>query len=186
MERSLRPAPALALVLALTACASSRSTPGDRAYEAGDWAGAAAAYESTLRDDPAARSDPRLLVRLALVYARPDTPVYEPERAVEMLRDVAQRFPRTQAGADAALLLPQLEQEVRLAAAVASAARRIVDLEGELERARQEAQALDAAARARDDQLTRLRASLAEAQVQLRRVRDELEQLKRIDLQRRP
>jgi hypothetical protein len=49
-----------------------------------------------------------------------------------------------------------------------------------------EARTLDAAVKAGADQIQRLRAMLAEREVQLRRVRDELEQLKRIDLQRAP
>jgi hypothetical protein len=176
---------AVALVLALTGCASAPG-PGDRAFREGDYPAAAAAYESSLRRDPKARADARLLLRLGLIYATPATPVYEPERAIEVLKEVARNFPSDPAAVEATLLLPHLEQEVRLAAAVASAQRRIADLEGELVREREQAQALDAATKGREDQLTRLRASLADAQAQLRRVRDELEQLKMIDLQRKP
>ena len=184
MHRDWPVSSAVALVLILTGCASARG-PGDRAFQAGDYPAAAAAYESALQDDPGARSDARLLFRLGLVYAEPDTPVYEPERAIEVLKDVATRFSSNPAAAEAARLIPHLEQEVRLAAAVASAERRIADLEGELARQREEAHALTAAAKANDDQLARLRGWLADAQAQLRRVREELEQLKRIDLQRK-
>jgi chromosome segregation ATPase len=84
------------------------------------------------------------------------------------------------------VLVPQLEEEVHLTEAVAAARARIAELEGELTKVREEAHTLDAAARAKDEQANRLRASLADAQAQLKRVRDELEQLKRIDLRRAP
>ncbi len=184
MLRDLRFLLVLAVVSALAACVTTRS-PGDRAFEAGDYAAAAAAYEGDLQRDPNARTDARLLLRLGLAYAEPDSAVYEPERALEVLRDVATRFPKDPYGAQATLLFPRVEREVRLAAALASERRRIADLEGQLARALEEAQALDAGVKTRDEQLARLRTSLAEAQSQLRRVREELEQLKRIDLQRR-
>ena len=84
------------------------------------------------------------------------------------------------------MLVPQLDQQVRLTEAIAAARARIADLETELTRVHREAQTLDAAVRAKDEQANRLRASLADAQAQLKRVRDELEQLKRIDLKRAP
>jgi hypothetical protein len=185
MRHNAGAAATLTVVLVLTGCASARK-PGDRAFQAGDYPAAAAAYEAAIQRTPAARADPELLLRLAIAYARPDTTVYEPQRAVEVLKEVVTRFRGDRAAREAALLLPNLEQEVRLLAAVASARRTIADLEGELARTREETHALDAAAKTREDQLARLHASLADAQAQLRRVRDELEQLKRIDLRRRP
>lgn len=185
MHRELCLVSALALVLVLAGCASLRG-PGDRAFEAGDYPGAAAAYESALQRDPNARSDARLLLRLGLAYAEPESAVYEPQRALEVLRDVVTRFPKDRSAAQAALLLPHLEREVSLATALASERSRIADLEGQLVRALEEAHTLDADVKAREEQLVRLRASLADVQAQLRRVREELEQLKRIDLQRRP
>lgn len=185
MTRDLRTLPALALTLALARCASVRG-PADRAFEAGNYAGAAAAYEDILRRDPQSRGDARLLLRLGLAYAIPGSPVHEPAKALAVLKDVARRFPATSAGAQATVLVPQVEQQIRLTEAVAAARARIADLEGELAKVREEAHALDAATRAKDEQANRLRASLADAQAQLRKVRDELEQLKRIDLRRAP
>ena len=185
MTRDLRTLPALALTLALTGCASV-SGPADRAFEAGNYAGAAAAYEDVLRRDPRARGDPRLLLRLGLAYAIPGSTVHEPAKALALLQDVAARFPATHEGGQATVLVPQLDQQVRLTAAIAAARARIADLDAELTRVREETQTLDAAVRAKDEQANRLRASLADSQVQLKRVRDELEQLKRIDLKRAP
>ncbi len=185
MRRELALVLTPALVAALAACTSSRAT-GDRAFAAGDYPAAAAAYEGALQHDPNARSDALLLFRLGLAYADADTPVYEPERAVELLREVVARFPKDRAAERAAQLLPHLEREVRLEATVASERRRVADLEAQLAKALEEAHALNAEVAAREEQLARLRAALADAQAQARRVREELEQLKRIDLQRRP
>ena len=185
MTGDLRTLPALALTLAIAGCASV-SGPADRAFEAGNYAGAAAAYEDILRRNPQARSDARLLLRLGLAYAMPGSAIHELAKALAVLKDVSRRFPATSAGAQATVLVPQVEQQIRLADEVAAARTRIADLEGELARLREEAHTLDAAARAKDEQANRLRASLADAQAQLKRVRDELEQLKRIDLRRAP
>ena len=185
MTRDLRTLPALTLAFALAGCASV-SGPADRAFEAGNYAGAAAAYEDVLRRDPRARGDARLMLRLALAYATPASPVHDLAKALPLLKDVAARFPATREGAQATVLVPQFEQQVRLTDAIAAARARVADLESELTRVRGEAQTLDAAVRAKDEQANRLRASLADAQAQLKRVRDELEQLKRIDLKRAP
>jgi len=185
VTRDLRTLPALALTLALAGCASV-SGPADRAFEAGNYAGAAAAYEDLLRRDPRAHGDARLLLRLGLAYATPGTRVHDLAKALAVLKDVAVRFPSTSAGAQATVLLPQVEQQMRLTEALAAARARLADLEGELTKLREEAHTLDAATRTRDDQVNRLRASLADAQAQLKRVREELEQLKRIDLRRTP
>jgi hypothetical protein len=185
MTHDVRTLVALALTLALAGC-TSVSGPADRAFEAGNYASAAAAYEDVLRRDPQARGNSRLLLRLGLAYAMPASPVHDPAKALSLLKDVAVRFPATREGGQATVLVPQVEQQVPLTAALAAARARIADLEGELTKVREEAQTLDAAARAKDEQANRLRASLADAQGQLKRVREELEQLKRIDLRRTP
>jgi tetratricopeptide (TPR) repeat protein len=161
----------LALIaLAMVGCASVKSV-ADREFEAGNYAAAAAAYEEALRSQPAARRDPDLRLRLGLAYAMPST-ARDPARAVEVLRDVPALFPRTPAAAQAVLLVPLLEQERRLSDDLASARLQLAALEGALKE--------------RDEQAQRLRLTLADTQAQLKRVREELEQLKRIDLQRGP
>jgi len=156
--------------LAMAGCASVKSV-ADREFEAGNYAAAAAAYEEALRSQPAARRDPDLHLHLGLAYAMPST-AHDPARAVEVLRDVPSLFPRTPAAAQAVLLVPLLEQERRLSDDFASARLQLAALEGALKE--------------RDEQAQRLRLTLADTQAQLKRVREELEQLKRIDLQRGP
>jgi septal ring factor EnvC (AmiA/AmiB activator) len=70
------------------------------------------------------------------------------------------------------LVVPLLEQERRLADELAAARLQLAALEG--------------AVKERDEQAQRLHTTLADTQAQLHRVREELEQLKRIDLQRGP
>jgi TolA-binding protein len=158
------------IALAMAGCASVKGV-ADREFEAGNYAAAAAAYEEALRSQPAARRDPDLRLRLGLAYAMPST-AHDPARAVEVLRDVPTLFPRTPAAAQAVLLVPLLEQERRLSDDLASARLQLAALEGALKE--------------RDEQAQRLRLTLADTQAQLKRVREELEQLKRIDLQRGP
>ena len=182
MRRELRFLPAL--VLAVASCATV-PTVADRAFRAGDYPAAAAAYEEALRTDPGARDDAALRLRLALAYARPG-PAHDPRRAVAVLQRLAARFPRSKEAAQAALLIPQLEHEAALEEAAAAAAAQIAALKDTLAGSQQEMRTLAAAVKTAAEQLQHLRAALAEREAQLRRVRDELEQLKRIDLQRGP
>ncbi len=183
MSACCRVVPALALAVA--ACASVPSV-ADRKFAAGDYQGAAAAYEESLRADRRARLDAALCLRLGISYAVPDTPAHDPVRAVAVLKDVAARFPRRPEGAQAALLVPQLEYEARLAAELADASTRVDVLAASLASAQDANRSLEATAKTTAEQLGRARAALAEKDAQLRRVREELEQLKRIDLQRAP
>ena len=183
MRPELRCLPAL--VLALASCATVPSV-ADREYSSGDYAAAAAAYEEAMRTDPRARDNPALALRLGLAYARPGTPAHDPKRAAAVLRDLETRFPRTQEARQAAALIPQIDHEATLEAAAAVASAKILDLEDALAMLQGEVRTLDAAVKAGAEQVQRLRTMLADREVQLRRVRDELEQLKRIDLQRAP
>jgi hypothetical protein len=161
----------LALVaLGAAGCASVKSV-ADREFEAGNYAAAAAAYEEALRSEPAARRDPALRLRLGLAYAMPGS-AHDPARAVEILRSMPALFPKSGAAAQAVLVVPLLEEERRLADELAAARLQLAALEGALQE--------------RDEQAQRLRTTLADTQAQLHRVREELEQLKRIDLQRNP
>jgi len=173
------------VTIAVTGCATVPSV-ADRRFAAGDYPGAAAAYEEALRIDPRAKRDAALCLRLAIAYAVPGTAAHDPRRALAALNEVAARFPRSNEAAEATLLVPQLEHEVALTAELAAARSRVEALEAELATARDEGRALESAAKAAADQVQRVRASLVDKEAQLRRVREELEQLKRIDLQRAP
>jgi hypothetical protein len=171
--------------LAIAGCATIPSV-ADRAFASGDYSAAAAAYEEALRTDARAGRDPALRLRLGIAYARPGTPAHDPERAISVLKDVATRFPKSIEAAQASLLVPGLEHETVLTAELTVGQARIKTLEAELAAAHDQGHGFEAAARAASEQIQRLRTSLADREAQLRRVRDELEQLKRIDLQRAP
>jgi len=183
MRPELRCLPAL--VLAAASCATVPSV-ADREFDSGNYAAAAAAYEEALRTDPRARANATLSLRLGLAYARPGTPAHDPERAAAVLRDVATRFPKTEEARQASALIPQLDHEAELEAAASTAAARISALQEALARSEEEARNLTSTVKGGNEQVQRLRAALAECEAKLRRVRDELEQLKRIDLQRNP
>lgn len=175
----------LVVALAVTGCATVPSV-ADRAFASGDYAAAAAAYEEALRTDPRAKRDAALCLRLGIVYARPGTPAHDPGRAASVLKDVATRFPRSIEAVQASLLVPGLEHETVLMTELAAGRTRISALQAELTAAQDQGRGCEAAAKAAGDQIQRLRTSLADKEAQLRRVRDELDQLKRIDLQRAP
>ncbi len=174
-----------ALVLALASCATVPSV-GDREFRSGDYAAAAAAYEEALRTDPKAHDNPALCFRLGLAYARPGTPAHDPKRAAAVLRDLVARFPKTEEARQAAILIPQVDYEAALEAAAVIASAKISDLQDALTTLQGEARTLDSAVKAGTEQIQRLRALLAEREAQLRRISDELDQLKRIDLQHSP
>jgi hypothetical protein len=174
-----------AAAVGFASCATVPSV-ADRRFAAGDYQGAAAAYEEALRTDRRAHLDAGLCLRLGIAYAVPGTSAHDPSRAAAVLRDVATRFPKRAEGAQAALLVPQLDYEARLSADLAVATTRVGALEAEIARVREDYRGLGAAAKTTAEQLARARAQLAEKDVQLRRVRDELERLKSIDLRRSP
>ncbi len=156
------------LAVAAAGCASVGSV-ADREFAAGHYGAAAAAYEEALRSDPSAQRDPNLRLHLALAYAMPGN-ANDPAKALDALRNVATLFPKSAAAGTAGLVVPLVEQEIRLTDDLAAAQGQVT--------------ALEAAVKDRDDQLQKLRASLADAQAQLHRVRQELEQLKRLDTRR--
>jgi len=161
----------LALIaLGVTGCASMKSV-ADREFESGNYAAAAAAYEEALRSEPAVRRDAALRLRLGLAYAMPGN-AHNPARAVEVLRAMPALFPNSGAATQAVLVVSLLEEERRFADELAAARLQLTALEGALKE--------------KDEQAQRLRTTLADTQAQLHRVREELEQLKRIDLKRNP
>lgn len=86
---------------------------GDSAFESGDVAAAGEAYESYLASTPWPASADRILFRLALMQASPDSPIYDAKRSHELLVELVERFPGSPYQALAAYLLElrgQLEE----------------------------------------------------------------------------
>jgi hypothetical protein len=160
-----------ALVIAVSAC-STASLRGDRAWQAGHVAAAAEAYEAARSGVVAPIRGDRLLYRLGLAYASPSSPVCDRELARERLDELEKRFPKSPFSEAAAIVLELLD-------AVDEGERRVTALTAQVKSAQDDLETRDAG-------LAQVRVALAETQAELRRTREALDQLKRIDLRRRP
>ena len=159
--------------LLLAACASGLKE-ADRSFAAGDYLQAAAAYETYVDRHPQAADADDALFRLALACAMPGSRVYDRARAGATLDRLVERYPGSPHRPTAAVLLGLFG--------------RLDEVEAEAARTAERLAAAEAAAvetkRVSDEQVGRLRASLAESEAQARRLRDELNRLKSIDLRR--
>lgn len=181
MTRSLT-VPASLAVLALSACASSLRQ-ADSAFDGGDYAHAAAAYEARLAGGGGAETD-RLLLRLGVAYALASSPVHDPALAHERLAALLARYPRSPYCAAATLVLELQDGVASCGERAACLEDAVDDLQAQADRRDEAARTAQASLHQKDEELARLHAALAEAQTQLQRVLHEIEQLKRIDLQR--
>lgn len=151
---------------------------GDREFAAGEFAAAVRAYEDVVAGHPGGAASERALFRLALIHSSPGSGAFDPQCA----RELALRLAGESEGAyheEATLLLALL-------GAWAAGEERMAATDGELASLREQVAAAGESVRGREAALERLRARLADAEAELARVRTELEELKRIDLQRRP
>ncbi len=179
----IRASTGLLFVLGLAGCASALRD-ADRAFDSGDYARAAVAYEAALAARPQAHLDERALFRLAVTHAMPDSPVYDPAKAETLLVDLSRLHPDGPYAERTRVILPFVRQARKMEDEVAEGAARITTLQGQIDALTGRVQGLQADLKDRDGELARLRASLAETQEHLHRVEAELEALKRIDLQR--
>jgi len=156
---------------------------GETAFEAGDYLRAMEAYRAYLRETPDGPMADRVLFRLALVYALPESPVRDTARSVELLADLVREHPDSLFRSPAEVLL---QQQRELAAEHSEVER----LRGDLGRRETQIQGLtqelDRTRQADQTELERLRADLTRREERVRQLTEELEKLKQIDLQRRP
>jgi uncharacterized coiled-coil protein SlyX len=169
----LRAALLTTAALLLASCASG-VRQGDRAFTARDYATAIPAYERALAAEPAPATRDAVRFRLALSYVAAGGNGPEADRGRALLAELAASPPS--AYRDAATFILGLQTSATGAQSAADACNgRLTDLEAEVRK-------LHEASKAQDDALTRLRAFLADAQVQLHHTQDELRRLKEIDL----
>jgi len=109
---------------------------GEKYFLIGDYSNAAEAYNTYLRQKPAAANRDYVLFRLALAYAFPESPVYSAPQSMQLLQQVA-RLPESQYKPEAQLLLRLLEGTDRLKADVSKRDERIKELTRELEKLKQ-------------------------------------------------
>jgi DNA repair exonuclease SbcCD ATPase subunit len=184
---------------------------GDIYFEAGEYAKAADAYEAYLSNKPSTKEHDRVLFNLALAYSVPSTSVYNPQKARERLERLLALFPGSRYAAHSRLILKLNGDVAALKADIKRREDQIISLNGEIETLKNEiaqrekrgaflagemerqkrgsdsriAQLQNEAERLRHE-TERLRSSLGEKEGQIRALRNELQQLKRIDIERRP
>jgi len=162
-------------VLTLAAGCVSGGSALDRHFRSGEFSEVVRAFEadSTLHERPAA------MYRAGLAYALPDSPVYDPDRALAVFDRLQALHPKH----------PQREHVAQLQQLL-----RHVDLQEERQMSR------DARLRAQQSQIDELKAQLArektradrldrevrEREARIRALQDELAALKQIDLSRPP
>jgi predicted RNase H-like nuclease (RuvC/YqgF family) len=170
---------------------------GEQALVAGDYTAAVQAYERYLERNPEAKDRDYVMFRLAMSLAREGSPAHDPERAMQVLRELAAQYPESPWVIPAQMILEMKSQLQQQDAEIARTEARIAQLSGELDAAnRQEAewraqlqqleQATTEESKQKEAKLKKLRASLDETMQRIRKLTAELEALKKIDLQRRP
>jgi len=157
----------------LAGCASGLKE-ADRSFASGDYLQAAAAYETYVDRHPTAADADDALFRLALAYTVPESRVYDRSRAAATLELLVKRHPQSPHRPAAGVLLGLLGRLDEVEAEAARTSERLAAAET----------AGVEAKKAHDEQVARLRASLTESEAQARRLRDELNRLKSIDLRR--
>ena len=183
MRRSLA---VLALAALLAGCATSR---GDRLVAAGRIEDAAAAYEKASGGAwwwSSSDGSFEAAVKLGVLLASPESPLYDPAAARHIWEGVAGRGAGTPWGLEAELLLDRLNSDD---------GERVAELERQLARARAEMARSERtverpeAGELADDDRARFEAALAESQgrvarleAEVARLETEIEQLKALDL----
>jgi outer membrane protein assembly factor BamD (BamD/ComL family) len=131
---------------------------GEISFEKGELGQAVIAYENYLRQTPNPKDHDRVLFRLALAYAIPGHPSHNPERSTELFNRLVALFPQSR-------LKPQAEYILRLQA---------------------ESENLKTINESAQAELEKTRAGVRERDERIKLLREELDKLKKIDLERRP
>jgi hypothetical protein len=131
---------------------------GEISFEKADFGQAVIAYENYLRQTPNPKEHDRVLFRLALAYAIPGHPSHNLGRSTELLNQLVALFPESP-------LKPQAEYILRLQA---------------------ESENLKTINESAQTELEKTRAGVRERDERIKLLREELDKLKKIDLERRP
>jgi outer membrane protein assembly factor BamD (BamD/ComL family) len=131
---------------------------GEISFEKADFGQAVIAYENYLSQTPNPKEHDRLLFRLALAYAIPGHPSHNPGRSTELLNRLVALYPQSP-------LKPQAEY--------------ILLLQAESENLK----TINESARA---ELEKAKTGVRERDERIKLLREELDKLKKIDLERRP
>jgi hypothetical protein len=185
---------ALAAASALTCGCASTLAQGDRAFEAGNLAQARDAYVRYLTSGRAfGDGESRARYRLGVSFALPETDEYDAEKADRAFAAVIATDPDSLWGRQARLLRSLGQERDRLVAELAAQSERasallaeVALLEAEVERADDEVEGREQEIQDLGAEIARLKQSLAGLAAELQEREQELEQMKRIDLQTPP
>lgn len=133
---------------------------GEISFEKADFAQAVPAYENYLSATPNPKEHDRVLFRLALAYAIPGHTSHNPGRSTELFNRLVALFPQSP-------LKPQAEY--------------ILQLQADSENLK----AINESAQAMQAELEKTRAGVRERDERIKVLREELDKLKKIDLERR-
>ncbi len=185
----------LALIVALlfAGCVTG-VREGDRLFLAGDLIQAEAAYRSYLADASATGpGTARARYRLALIYAMPGSALHDWEKADRTLRAVVDRDPGTPWARQAELLLSLHAERARLERELEAQSEKVSALLAEVVKLTQAAREADGAVEDRDARVEQLSGEIAELRKSIGRLGErlaareqELERIKKIDLQTPP
>lgn len=179
----------LLVCFTLAACTSGSARLGDRYFESGLYVDAAEAYEEYLNEGIETREEEALtLFRLGLIYARDESPLYDPARSVEMLSRCLEVEPNAPFELQARLILGLEQDVVQLRGDVAKRKERIEVLFTELSELQEQIERAEGQVGAREQKVETLSAQIDNLRQKieslLREVEEkevELERLKEID-----
>jgi chromosome segregation ATPase len=180
----------LALVL-LAGCAAQRA---DRLFAVGDDAAAIAAYEALLaRRAGLTRGDASRLLNLAVAYSRAESPSHDAERAAAVLDRLIVEFPQSVPARQAELMrealaarrqASDLEREVARRDEQLARLRAVLDSVAQAEqRLRSEVESKDEATLDLESKVNALTGKARRLTEEITALQDELEAIKRIDLE---
>lgn len=183
----------LCSTLSVLACSSSKSV-GDEYFESRLYVDAATAYQAYLDNEPRdARRVARSLYRLGVIYALPESPLYDPERAAEILDRLLRINPGGPYSSEAELIRHLQLEVVKTRDELAMVRQQIEELRGELEAAELELEQTQAElgegaeqVETLSEQIASLRGRIEVLSGKLAAKEQELERLKAIDLQQPP
>jgi len=110
---------------------------GELYFRSGDYAKAARAYETYLRDNYSPVNQDQALFRLAFCHALPESPVRNMPQATSLLKQLVKRFPKSLYRPQAEFLLGMQGEMEKLRSDVSARDDRIKELTQELERLKQ-------------------------------------------------
>lgn len=191
-----RAAVAAAILAVLIGGCSLRSLEGDRLLAEDRIEEAEIAYRSFLDKNQSTDRGQQALYRLGLIYALPDSPLYNPEQGRAVLKQVAAHPAGGIFSRQASLVLTlQLEisrlqqatqAQASLAAQLENALGQMEELEEEAAQASTEAGAQENRSQQLTGEIRHLRSEIEQLSLSLEKREKELERIKEIDLGRMP